>query len=215
MSATAAFVDAIRALHPKPTTQIFPVTVTAVQADTCTIRLIDADIELDEVRLKATPGDGSEKGIRIYPKVGSFALVGLVNDDTTDLLLLQCDELQQVVLFMDSAKITVNGDNVTVENGTVNAGKNGLTVSIGDKLIASKNGVTLELDSALKVTKGALQFEVGDKVKIAYSAGGVTTSLSGALFDLITAVGQCTSANPAGLSASLSQVATKIGTVLG
>lgn len=210
MSANAAFVEALRGFIPKPTAQVFPVTVRAVEADTCTVRLLDSDLELDEVRLKATPGDGSEKGIRIYPKVGSTALVGVVNNDTTDLVLLQCDELQSVVLHMDFAKITVEGDEVRVESASVEMGKNGLSVTVGDKLTASKNGVTLELDSALKVTKGGLIFEVGDKVKISHSAGGVTTSFAGALYELITAVGTAQGANVP----LLNQVATKIATVL-
>lgn len=67
-------------------------TIQGVEDDTCTI-LLD-DLELDDVRLKATIGQTG--GLLLTPKVGSKALVISLTGTLDDLVLLRADSYSKI-----------------------------------------------------------------------------------------------------------------------
>ncbi len=92
-------------------------TVTAVDGESCTVLI--GELELDEVRLKATINGGDNK-LLLVPPVGSIVLVGSLTGDLTDLAVISCDEVEkltykqgQLTLEIDSTDSTVKVENAT------------------------------------------------------------------------------------------------------
>jgi len=81
---------------------------------TCKVQLTDGSgLELEDVKLKAVTGSGSELGCLIYPKVKSFVSICMIDDDPSNLRVLDCTEIESVSLTVGPAiKIKLNNTGV-------------------------------------------------------------------------------------------------------
>lgn len=106
----------IRALANKDTFQVFQAEVTSVdqENDVCDVKMIENDLDLYDVRLKATI-DGSSKGILIVPTVGSKVLVGVINNNLNDLFIAQFSEVDLIQYDDGSFGGLVRADNLKTE----------------------------------------------------------------------------------------------------
>ena len=88
---------AIKELAKGDSFQVFPAQVLSVNENngTCAVKMIANDLDLFEVRLRATI-DGEAKGILIVPQVGSKILVGLINDDLKSLFVVSVSAVDKV-----------------------------------------------------------------------------------------------------------------------
>lgn len=96
---------------------LFNAEVKSVQGESCTVAV--NDIELDEVRLKATINGNANK-IIIEPKNGSMVLVGSLTGDLKDLAVLKVDEVAKLQYEQDGLKVLIDSTDgkVNIENGT-------------------------------------------------------------------------------------------------
>lgn len=97
--------EAIAAIKGKGNIPLFNAQVMAVEGESCTIRI--GDIDIDEVRLKATM-NGSANKVVARPKVGSVVLVGSLTGDLKDLAVLRVDEIAALEYEQDGLKIQVD-----------------------------------------------------------------------------------------------------------
>lgn len=84
---------------------LFNATVISVGDESCTIQV--NDVELDEVRLKATINE-SENKVIARPKVGSMVLVGSLTGDYKDLAVLAVDEVEKLEYEQDGLKVLID-----------------------------------------------------------------------------------------------------------
>lgn len=138
-----AFVQALGSLTARPGAQVFAATVLSIEGSTCTVRALESDVEMDDVRLKATSND-DEQALLIVPKAGSLVLVGMVNDDATDLYLVRCDAIDKLALQIGNVKVFVTGETVSVTRGPVE-------VTIGEKVELKQGEVKMSLDSKVGI----------------------------------------------------------------
>lgn len=88
--------------HPIP---FFNAVVKSIEGESCTI--VFNNIELDEVRLKATI-NGEANKIIIEPKVGSMVLVGSLTGDLKDLAVLKVDEVAKLHYLQDGLEVLID-----------------------------------------------------------------------------------------------------------
>jgi len=98
---------------------------------TCVVQLVSNDAELPDVKLKTIINDGdiSQLGFVLYPAVGSFVTVGRIDDDNTDLILVDITIIESIGLDTSTAlKLLIDASgnfNLNANLMTFNNGKNG------------------------------------------------------------------------------------------
>lgn len=121
------------AVNGEPALPLVPMKVQAITGETCTV--LYGDLELTDVRLKATINNASNK-VLLIPKVESFVLVGSLTGDLKDLVVLKIDELQKIQVLQDG--VTIEFDFITgkLEVSNNEASLKGLFQSLVDLLKA-------------------------------------------------------------------------------
>jgi len=98
---------------------------------TCVVQLVSNDAELDDVKLKPVINDGdtTKMGLVFFPALQSFVTVGQVDDDNTDIVVIDCTEIESITLDTSTAlKLLISMDGKLSLNAvqmTFNNGKNG------------------------------------------------------------------------------------------
>lgn len=94
---------------------LFNAEVKSVEGESCTVMV--GELELDEVRLKATINDEDNK-IIVVPKVGSKVLIGSLSGDLADLSVLKIDEIEKIEYEQDGLSIEIDSvsKKVSVKN---------------------------------------------------------------------------------------------------
>ena len=128
--------------------QVFPATVKEVDltTKTCTVETATG-LELYDVRLKATV-DESIDFIVTVPKIGSSALVGLVNNDLHALYLVQVSEPEKLLLNIGETKLEVDGTGIVINDGEDYLVRAGGLESVLNSMVSKLN------DELSKISKG-------------------------------------------------------------
>jgi len=93
-------------------------TVTAVDSETCTIKL-SSGLEIPDVRLRATV-DGSTDFLKMIPKVGSKVIALSMTGEMDDLVLLKADEVEKIEYSQGGLIISIDSTDkkVSIKNAT-------------------------------------------------------------------------------------------------
>lgn len=90
--------------------------VTAVSDQVIDVTPISEDADILDVKIRVVEDD-NEAGVMIYPVIDSVVLVGLIDD--TDAYLLQCSEVERMVIKTENFRLEVDAQgNVVFNNGT-------------------------------------------------------------------------------------------------
>ncbi len=91
-------------------------TVTEVQSDTCSVKLVDG-FEITDVKLKATIGN--DQYLKLLPKVGSKVLMLSLSGDLDNLTVIKVDQIEKIKYHQDGLYITADSTDqkVQVRNG--------------------------------------------------------------------------------------------------
>jgi len=117
----------------KPNGDIFSYAqVTKITGDTCSVKI--GDLELTDVRLKATD-DGSSDKLVIYPLVGSKVIVCANNGSLNDLFVCKVDDPERILYKHKNVMIDVDGKNGKI---ILNEGKLGGLIKI-EELVSRFN----------------------------------------------------------------------------
>jgi|GEM_PF-4681529 len=176
--------------------QVYPAELLSLQGDSCTVRLLSSDLEIDEVRLSADP---DQKGkVVFYPRVGSTVLVGCIENELSSLYVAQCSEIDSFDIVIGDAGLKGDKDQIT-------ASRSKTSVKIEqDKLSFVQDTVSVELGSKkVSVTNGTVS------LKTLFT--DLTTLLK--TFIVITTTGPSTAVSPTSLT-SITQLETKINQLL-
>lgn len=94
--------------------------VKEITGESCTVVFDTDEMELTEVRLKATINGEGNYMLQI-PKVGSYVVCGSISGDLTDLCVLKADEVEQLQYVQGDLKILVDSTDgkVSVQSGSV------------------------------------------------------------------------------------------------
>ncbi len=97
--------------------------VVSVEDNSCTIK-IAGGMELPDVRLMATINNDTDV-LLITPKVGTKALVWSVTGDLNDLVLLKCDQIDNVRYKQGDLEFELDSQSkkVTIKNNTTSLGQ--------------------------------------------------------------------------------------------
>lgn len=114
---------------------VIQATVEEVGDTTCSVKLIDNDLILEDVLFSAT--EENELGLVLVPKKGTNALIGLIGDDENSLCLLKMDEIEEVKLTVGETKLNVSDELIKLNDGN----NGGLVVSeeVADDLNSIKS----------------------------------------------------------------------------
>ncbi len=111
MNKHSQLTEAFRQLSRASTTKnvLTPAEVVEVFEHYCTVRFLDSDLEVEEIRLKAslTSLNEEENYLIQYPKVGSKVLVGLLDEDYEGVVLC-CDEVERVVYKKGETEVVLS-----------------------------------------------------------------------------------------------------------
>jgi hypothetical protein len=86
--------------------------VISVENESCTVKI--DDVEIDEVRLKATINGTSNK-VLLKPKVGSMVLIGSLTGDLKDLAVLNIDELEKLQYEQDGLLVEIDSTDAKIK----------------------------------------------------------------------------------------------------
>jgi hypothetical protein len=176
--------------------QVYPAEIRSVETNTCTVRILSSDLEVEGVKLIAD-SDASEKVV-FYPRVGSTVLVGCIENELSSLYVAQCTEIDGFDLIIgDSA---IGGDKnmmlmkssktfVSVEKNKLSIAQDGVEITLANKKVSIKNSTV--------------------NLKTLFS--DLTTLLK--TFVVITSTGPSTAVSPASLL-SITQLETKVNQLL-
>jgi hypothetical protein len=114
---------------------LVPMEVKEITGETCVV--IYGDLELTDVRLKATINNAANK-VLLIPKVESFVLVGSLTGDLKDLAVLKVDELQKIQVLQDGCTIEFDFTTGKLEVSNKQVSLKGLFQSLVDLLKAFK-----------------------------------------------------------------------------
>lgn len=183
-------------LNPRPSIQVWEAVVVSVQTDTCTVRILASDLEVSDVRLVAEIG--GTPGLLITPKVDSTVLVGVVQNEISDLFVAQYTEIDALKFTKGNVEILADANTITVKN------------SASEVIIASSS-VSLK-QSQIEVNLA------GGKVEVK-NAGASLNDLFADLITLLNSFSVLTSTGPsAGLNPAtttlLAQLQTKVNLLL-
>lgn len=134
--------------------------VESVQGDTCTVKLFGSDLLVDDVSLIA---DIQIEGIRVIPSIGSVILVGCVDNQISDLFVLQYSSV-------DSFEVKIGETEIYGDKNTVSLKQGDSIVELSSEKILVKNNVV-----SLKDLFGDL-VDVIQNLKV-ITAQGPSTSL--------------------------------------
>jgi hypothetical protein len=94
--------------------------------ETCEVRHLDTGMEFTDVQLRAFEAGKPGLGLVLFPKPGCLATVALVDLYSTSAFMVNCGEIESIVLKMNGFELKVHA------NGTVEANrgdKGGLVIS--------------------------------------------------------------------------------------
>jgi hypothetical protein len=99
--------------------QVLPMKVVSVDKEkaTCVLKEEDSD-QFEDVRLKSVIDDNN-LGVVLYPKVGSYVLVGKIANDENNLTIIKINELESALISISDAfkcDLKPNGD-LILNNG--------------------------------------------------------------------------------------------------
>ncbi|TKT89469.1 hypothetical protein [Dyadobacter frigoris] len=140
-------------LNPKSAIQVYRAVVKSIDDhNRCTVTLFGSDLEVDNVTLVAEE-DGSE-WIKLRPRVGSVVLVGAVNNEVSDMYLVQYGELDGGEILCGNTLINFDKDQVNLVNGSssvalsaseISISQDQTEISLSNNLVSITNGsVTLK-----------------------------------------------------------------------
>jgi hypothetical protein len=120
MTKEEEFIEALKSninVDRKSFPVVFQATVVDVGNNTCKIKTIDNDLELEDVQFSAT--EGNDNGFILIPKQGTNVLVGLIGDDENSLYLVSIDEIDAVKTTIGDQTflITENGFELEMSSG--------------------------------------------------------------------------------------------------
>ncbi len=87
-------------------------TVSEVQADTCTVKLVDG-FQVTDVKLKATIGN--DQYLKLLPKVGSTVLMLSLTGDLDNLTVIKVDNIEKVEYNQDGLQIIADSTDQKVQ----------------------------------------------------------------------------------------------------
>lgn len=183
-------------LNPRPSIQVWEAVVVSVQADTCKVKVLASDLEVEDVRLMAEIGGTT--GLILTPKVGSTVLVGCIQNEIADLYVVQYTEIDALKFVQGNTTIEADKDTVMLKNAQSE-------VRIVSNAVSIKQGQT---EVGLS----------GEKVDIK-NAGGSLRAIFGDLivllnsFSVVTSTGPSAGLNPA-TTALLTQLNAKVNLLL-
>lgn len=80
---------------------------------TCVVQLVADDTQIDGVKLQPITNDGDDKalGITLYPAAGSYVIIGQVDNDSTDLVVIRTTVIESIALDTATAlKLLITSD---------------------------------------------------------------------------------------------------------
>lgn len=119
MDKYAKFIETLKkGIAPDQQVLIIPAEVKQITGESCTV--LYGELELSEVRLKATI-NGSSNKLMLLPKIGSMVLVGSLSGDLKDLAVLKIDELEKVEYEQDGLNIEIDStsNKISVRNNAI------------------------------------------------------------------------------------------------
>lgn len=151
--------DVIRALGKKAGSLSMIENAKVISVDksenTCMVTLLDTELEL-EVKIKSITGAADDLGFVIYPKKGSIVSICMIDDDSDNLRLLDCTEIESATLKVGSAiKLKLNSTGIVELSFTqliLGAGGFGGLPKIGP-LVKAINGIEQKVNDAIDVVK--------------------------------------------------------------
>ncbi len=117
--------ESIRNIAKNDVLTLHIASVSAVEGDTCTIKIDETEIE--GVRLTSVVNDSETKMI-VTPAVGSHvAVADISNGRMTDFLVLQYSEIDSLQFTIGNTAFSINADGVNINSDTItlNGGGNG------------------------------------------------------------------------------------------
>ena len=101
-------------------------TISKITGDTCSVKV--GELELSDVRLRATTASGDDK-LLITPKEGSNVILGANAGDLRELVVMKVDDPAKIYYRHKDLKIEIDGDTGKI---TINGGKLGGLIKIKD-----------------------------------------------------------------------------------
>lgn len=183
-------------LNPPTSVQVWVAQVTAVDGLSCTVSLLASDLIIEDVRLVADAD--AESYLVVKPKVGSTVLVGMVDNQITDLYVIQVSEVQSLEYKQGNTLVSVNADTVSLKNSQT------------EILLKSDTATLKQAQSEVTLTGGKVAIKnAGVNLKDLFS--DLITLLNS--FSVITSTGPSAGLNPA-TTALVSQLQVKVNTLL-
>lgn len=97
--------EKLKGLSPK-SGSIYQGIVTALDGCTCTVRI--GDIEIPDIRLRASESAKDGTQMLVCPKIGTACILGSLSGDLADLCVLTVDEVEGVIIH---GKVEINDGN--------------------------------------------------------------------------------------------------------
>jgi hypothetical protein len=145
-----------------PLQAILVATVTSVDMEksVCTVKLINSELELPNVRLRSV-ADGSDLGLIAYPKNGSKVLVGFVNNNIAEAFILKTSDVSELRLRGDEHGGLVIISNLVDQINTLESSINDLKQVFAAWVTAGGDG-----GAALKAAAATWTADLLTKTKI-------------------------------------------------
>lgn len=143
---------------------------------TCVVELMDDESILEDVKLKPVWNDGdlTKMGLVLFPAPGSFVIIGQINNDNTDLVVLNISEVESITM-----------DTQTAFKCLLNVGTGQLELSAAKLILNGGNNAGIPLVKPLTKVVNDLQKQVNELID-AFKAHTHPGIKSGAEFSLVT-----------------------------
>lgn len=102
------------------------------KAETCTVKHLDSGIEYSDVQLRAYEAGKPGLGFTVFPKKGCLCTVAIVDLYSTSAMLVNCGEIESIVLKMDKLELIIDNNGAALNGG--NNGGLALAKVIAEKL---------------------------------------------------------------------------------
>lgn len=182
-------------LNPRPVVQVWQAEVLSANTTACEVKILATGVT--DTALLCADSEAERVWVAV-PKVGSVVLVGAIQNEVSDLYVVQISEVERVCFKLDkvSGLWDKNGFVFLNDQSKVEVKSNGVTVDVGQ--------TSVELSGGKVSIKNA-----GVDLK------GILDDLVGTLntFIVITAQGPSTAVSPTSL-ARLTAIQTKINSLL-
>jgi hypothetical protein len=137
----------LNARFDKAPIQVWPALVKSVQGTSCTIDFINTDlVDVEGVNLRAD--EDATEGVLLVPRVGSLVLVGVVENEISNLYVCQVSEVDQVKAVIGNTTLTASKDGVT-------ASRDQVSLSLTDKATLKQGQTVIEAASGKVSVKNA------------------------------------------------------------